>query len=390
MRARSPQVRRMARAKLSSMAHSAIEQCLSKTVLLPVLMLLASVFNARAEITVTDIEGRRITIAAPARHILLASSFQYPALAILDRDAAGRVVGIGGNPGDALPEAEQDLTGKPRVGNTWSQTFSIEKALELKPDVVIASPLTPDWAQRMESAFSKAGIPIVYVDFDEDPFRNTDRSFEILGRVLGAEDRAAEFIEFHRLHVRTITERMKTPGISRPTLLMMSRGPGVPCCLALPANDVKAYFGELGVESITGVTNGAQLQLSLESIIEQDPDIFVAIDLFSDARSMFGQPRSLAHGMAALDALRKETGLREFSALRTGRVHALDAYLMRSPLNFVSFEALAKWVQPGLFADLDPQATLDEINQRFLKTPLKGPFWTGFDPAADRLAGEHR
>ncbi|SFU22531.1 iron complex transport system substrate-binding protein [Mesorhizobium sp. YR577] len=352
--------------------------------------LLASVHIASTEIVLTDIEARELTIAAPARRILLATPSWYPALAILDNEVAKRVIGIGRNPGDTLPEAERDLSGKPRVGSTWSQTFSIEKALELKPDIVIGGRPSRVQSQALESAFAKAGIPVVYVDFDSHPVRDTDRSFEILGRVLGAEDKAAEFVDFYRRHVRTITDRLTTPGLARPTLLMMSRGPSVPCCLASPDNGVTAYFGGLGVENLAGVTNGAPVQFSLESIIERDPDIFVAIDLFSDSRSMFGQPRSLAQGTASLETLKQEPGLRELAAMRNGRVHVLDSYLMRSPLNFVTFEALAKWIHPELFADLDPQATLDEINRRFLKTPLKGPFWTSLDPATDRSFGERR
>lgn len=348
--------------------------------------LLASVPIASAEMVLTDIAGREVTISAPPRRILLTAPSWYPALAILDKEAAKRIVGVARNPGDTLPEAEQDLSGKPRVGTVWSQAFSIEKALELQPDIVIGG--GPSRAQQaLESAFTKAGIPVVYVDFDSNPVRDTDRSFEILGRVLGAEDKAAEFIDFYHGHVRTITDRLKTSGLSRPTLLMMSRGPGVPCCQASPDNGVTAYFGGLGVENIAGATKGAPVQFNLETIIERDPDIFVAIDLFSDSRSMFGQPRSVALGIASLVTLKQEPGIRELAAIRNGRVHALDQYLMRSPLNFVTFEALAKWFHPELFADIDPQATLDEINRRFLKTPLKGPFWTGFDTAADRPSG---
>lgn len=360
---------------------------LSRCLTLSSCLLLLSICASRAEITVTDIAGREVTIAAPPRRILLTTPSWYPALAILDKEAAERVVGIARNPGDALPEAERDLSGKPRMGTVWSQAFSIEKALELQPDIVIGG--GPSRAQQaLESAFAKAGIPVVYVDFDSNPVTDTDRSFAILGRVLGAEDKAAAFIDFYRQHVRAITDRLTTPGLARPTLLMMSRGPGVPCCQASPDNGVTAYFGGLGAQNIAGVTKGAPVQLSREYIIERDPDVFVAMDLFVDSRSMFGQPRSLAQGMNALEALKREPGLRELAAMRSGRVHALDQYLMRSPLNFLTFEVLAKWIHPELFADLDPQATLDEINRRFLKSPLEGPFWVSLDPAADQPSGK--
>jgi iron complex transport system substrate-binding protein len=378
----------MRESRVVSMARSAVERWLYGTLPLLIVTLLTCVCSARADVVVTDIEGREVRLAVPATRILLEETSAYPALAIVDKEAAVRIVGIGTSPADTLPEAEQDLSDKPRVGSTWSGTFSIEKALDLKPDVVIAGWSLRNRSPVVESALAKAGIPVVYVDFDSDPVKNTDRSFEILGRVLGAEDKAAEFIDFYHRQVRMMTDRMTAPGLSRPTLLMMSRGPGVPCCLALPANDVMAYFGERAVENIAGITKGAPVQLNLETIIERDPDIVVAIDLFFDARSMFGQPRSVAQAMASLETLKREPGLRELAAIHTSRVHVLDSYLMRSPLNFLTYEVLVKWVHPELFADLDPQATLDEINRRFLKTPLKGPFWTGFGPAADQPTGE--
>lgn len=352
--------------------------------------LLTSVHIASAEIVLTDIVGREVTIAGPPRRILLTAASWYPALAILDKEAATRIIGIGRNPGDILHEAEQELASKPRVGTIWSMAFSIEKALDLKPDIVIGGPPANAQSHALERAFDKAGIPVVYVDFDQDSVRNTARSFKILGRALGSEDKAAEFLDFYHRHVRTITDRLSSPELSFPKLLMILRGSGVPCCLASPDSGVTAYFGGLGVENIAHARTDTAVPLSLEYIIERDPDIFVAIDLFSDARSMFGQPRSLMQGMASLDTLKQEPGLRELAAMRTGRVNALDSYLMRSPLNFVTFEVLAKWIHPELFADVDPQATLDEINRSFLKTPLKGPFWTGPDPATDQRLGERR
>jgi iron complex transport system substrate-binding protein len=36
---------------------------------------------------------------------------------------------------------------------------------------------------------------------------------------------------------------------------------------------------------------------------------------------------------------------------------------------------MAKWIHPELFADLNPRATLDEINSRFLAVPYRGDYW---------------
>lgn len=61
-------------------------------------LLFVCVSASRTETTLIDIAGRQVTIAAPARRIILVESWYYPALAILDKEVAGRIIGIGGNP----------------------------------------------------------------------------------------------------------------------------------------------------------------------------------------------------------------------------------------------------------------------------------------------------
>ena len=48
----------------------------------------------------------------------------------------------------------------------------------------------------------------------------------------------------------------------------------------------------------------------------------------------------------------------------------------QSPYHFVAIQALAKWIHPDKFKDLDPQATFQELHARFLPIPLTGLFWT--------------
>ena len=38
----------------------------------------------------------------------------------------------------------------------------------------------------------------------------------------------------------------------------------------------------------------------------------------------------------------------------------------QSPYHFVAIQALAKWIHPDKFKDLDPQATYQELHQKFL------------------------
>ena len=49
--------------------------------------------------------------------------------------------------------------------------------------------------------------------------------------------------------------------------------------------------------------------------------------------------------------------------------------MLNSPLDILAVEVLARWIRPELFGDVDPAATLAEINNRFLSVPLEGTQW---------------
>jgi iron complex transport system substrate-binding protein len=48
-----------------------------------------------------------------------------------------------------------------------------------------------------------------------------------------------------------------------------------------------------------------------------------------------------------------------------------------SPYNGLAVVWFAKWLHPELFADVDPDAMVRELHQRFLPLPARGAFWTG-------------
>ncbi|WP_142848370.1 hypothetical protein [Telmatospirillum sp. J64-1] len=62
--------------------------------------------------------------------------------------------------------------------------------------------------------------------------------------------------------------------------------------------------------------------------------------------------------------------------MQDGRVHALWHNFYNSPMNLLAIEALATWIHPELFSDIDPAATLAEINERFLPVPFQGTYWS--------------
>ncbi|SFU23432.1 hypothetical protein SAMN05518861_1722, partial [Mesorhizobium sp. YR577] len=66
--------------------------------------------------------------------------------------------------------------------------------------------------------------------------------------------------------------------------------------------------------------------------------------------------------------------------VRSKRVHGIWTGLIAvPPLNILFIELAAKWLHPERCEDIDPSATLAEINERFLGTPIEGPLWASLE-----------
>ncbi|MCE1709281.1 ABC transporter substrate-binding protein, partial [Enterobacter hormaechei] len=80
----------------------------------------------------------------------------------------------------------------PLIGNTSADSVSAEKVLTLTPDVAIfgLSGHGPGKNSELVQQLEKAGVPVVFVDFRNDPLKNTLPSIRMLGKVLHREEQA--------------------------------------------------------------------------------------------------------------------------------------------------------------------------------------------------------
>ncbi|WP_225771114.1 ABC transporter substrate-binding protein [Inquilinus sp. Marseille-Q2685] len=359
------------------------------------LLALAAALPARAEWprTVTDILGRTVTIGHEPRRILLAEGFQLIALALIDPDPVSRLAGWGGDlekqdPATyALFKARFPAVAEvPVVGLGSGETFSMEKALAVAPDLAIfsawqAAATSPE---AVAKPFEQAGIPVIFVDFYQSPLTHTAPSLRLLGRALGREAAAEAFIAFSEDRLRRIHDRMADAGPG--PRVMLHAYPGLwPCCWSAGSGSLGEVITLLGGRNIGAerfpTPNGGQLDP--EYVLAADPEVYIATGL-----SQFDQPGSISIGSGVeaatargrLRTVAAEPGLAGLSAMRQGRVHALWNFFNGGPLSIVGIEAMARWIRPELFGDLDPARTLAEINHRFLAVPFTGTYWVSLHP----------
>lgn len=218
----------------------------------------------------------------------------------------------------------EEAKAAPSIGSLTDP--NIEKIVELKPDVVIAS---THFKEDVAKKLSDLGIKIIVINDSE----NIDGAYESInkvGEILNAKDKAKEVVNSNKEKIEEIKEKVKD------------------------AEAPKAYyvvgFGKNGDFTATGDTfTGEMLELaggnniakdatlwsySLEKIIENDPEYIII---------------SKNYGMK--DEFIATEGYKELSAVKNNKVFEIDDNLVsrQGPRIAEGVEALAKILHPNLF-----------------------------------------
>lgn len=369
---------------------------LSRLLLVIGALLFALALPARAEpITVTDLLGRSVTLPAAAKRIVLAQGRQLNALGLIHPDPISLLAGWGADHRRQNPDAYARYLAKfpaieavPTVGDGGTQDgFSFEKAVSLSPDLVILSRSlagTRTGPGDLVERFEAAGIKVAVIDFFLQPMRDTLPSLRILGKLVGQQEQAQAYIRFYEERRSLIEERLR--GAERPSVFMHAHAGGFDCCQTPGKGTFDDFITAAGGRNIAAaILPGATGQISLEQLLAADPAIYVATGGTHLAKLnglVLGLGVSRETATQSFAALLGKPGIAALAAVRNRRAYGLWHLFNDTPLHIVAIERLATWFHPDRFADVDPQATLDEISRRFSAIPLDGALWIdGAGPA---------
>jgi iron complex transport system substrate-binding protein len=344
--------------------------------------------HAQDGIVITDVAGRTVKLQQPAKRILLGEGRQLLALALLHPEPVALLAGW---PADL---SRQDPTTYARyrakfpkidevtiVGRGTADTFSVEQSLALQPDIAIFSGGYGPSSRSTEiiAQMEAAGIPVVFIDFVARPLENTLPSIRILGQVLGREEAAADYSAFYEAHMRRITDRLAASKPKPPNVFMHAHAGLGECCNSPGRATIGAFIDAAGGHNIAAdILKQPFAQLNLEYVISRAPDIYVGtggIHLIGKGGLVMGPGIDANTSRQALAQVVQHAGLAALGAVQQGRVHGIWHLFANVPMNFLAVEALAKWFHPELFQDIDPDASLRELNERFLSVPLEGTYW---------------
>lgn len=359
-----------------------------KRLLTMLVMLMAAIQMVTAkETTLNDVLGREVTVDLPAKRIV--NLFYYvDYIAVGGVDSFDNVVGFSKyvwetwtpRNWDLFKQAMPQLANIADVGEVETGTFSIEKVLELKPDLIIMA----DWQYQAVSSdlglIEAANIPIIVLDYNKEEVESHVKSTELLGQITGQSERAQAIIDNYTGIIKHIHETVDKANRPRPKAYLEfgKRGP----------NDVGTTYGDnmwgklielARGENISKPFVGAWGKLNPEQVISIDPDvIFISgaeNEYHDETDGMaigIGVPVDFAQKRLAGFAVRETW--QELQAIKNKRIYGLYHGASRNSADGAAVQFVAKQLYPDLFADLDPEETYLNYWRTFLPVVPEGSF----------------
>ncbi len=349
---------------------------------------------------ITDVTGRKVELDLPVKRAIVGEARQVHVIAALKRDETfDTIVGwrddlVKKDPDSYVAYAERfpQVEKLPRFGYIPQGDFSLETAITLSPDVITLNLEAEKSAKEsgFEEKAAAAGIKIVYLDFRINPDKNSEASVEILGKLFGAEERAAEFIAYRRKEIARVTDRLAgVRDLKRPNVFI-ERAPGISgennCCRTFGPVNFGAMVDLAGGHNIAdGIIKSTFGDLNPEQLVVADPDHVIVTGSNWAAESDInqfvpvGRGADMALSRERLANLMKRTPFPELKAVRQGNVHAVWHQFYGAPYEFFPIQQFAKWFHPELFADLDPEKNFEEFHRRFLPVTYKPGYFASLE-----------
>ncbi|WLS80618.1 ABC transporter substrate-binding protein [Erwinia pyri] len=356
-------------------------------VLATLLALSSSALATTYPVTLTDSDGKQITLQQEPQRVVLQDGRDILTLALLDRDdpfhrlvAWNNLLKKSDAPTWALmekkwPEAKKILD----MGFSDKGEVNLESVVAEHPDLMIAQLRSkPSLVQGgVLDKMKQLGIPVLFIDTFEHPVEDTPKSITALGVALNREPEAKEYTDFYQQHYQAIVTKTREVKPQPQVFIEAKAGLGglESCCFTHAHVGWGAMVEAVGAKNIgSGLLPGATGDISLEKVIAMKPDVYIVSGSQwaskTNAAVPFGYNVTQEQVDKAFNNMKQRPGFAEISAIKNDRFYGLYHNFYNHPYNIVGLEYLAKFIYPQQFTQLDPANTWKEIVTRFTKVPL--------------------
>ena len=353
------------------------------------LLPLAAALPHRARATlppITDAIGHQVTLPALPERIV--TIFNFEELTAIGGPAVwDRVVGLGRKQWAGYRTANWArfsaaipcLTQIADVGIADDKSFSVERTLGLRPDLLIVHEFAFRSMAPLMEQITAAGVPILVIDYNaQDPARHVASTLA-MGAVAGTPDRARALADLYLDRTRDTARRVAGRPSPRAYVEAGSAGAGT---YGNTYNN--AMWGRM-LEA-AGATNIARdriptgwAPMSAEAVLAAEPAY-----IFILGSSWANQPNAVRAGYdydqettrRSLLPYLDRPGWAALPAIRNGELHAIETGLSRSLPDWIATQYMAKQFFPDAFADVDPVADLRRYHEQFLPVRFEGTWMT--------------
>lgn len=337
--------------------------------------------------TYTDMAGRKVTLSTDIKKIVLIRSMDvYYMSAILGKEFDKKVVGLG------LSFKDSDIDGYKKysevfdmdkiksLGSIYDDAISLESVVNLDPDLIVVD--TQFKSKSCVNKMIEAGLPVVFTDMNTDPFHGVQKSMLMLGEMLGEENKVKKMVEDANKKTDSVlakVDKLLKAGTKRPTLYF-EMGNVTPSEIGGTRGDTSNGWGylwnRLGADNI-GVGQGSN-PLNPEKVLTANPDVIVIggsnWDPNADIMRM-GYYVTKDQASAHLDKyVQKRAGWSDLSAIKNKRLYAIHFNYTVYPYNYCGVEAMAKFLFPDEFKDLNPEKDRKEFFDKYMPVKYSGLF----------------
>lgn len=320
--------------------------------------------NAETQ-TIIDMRGRSVEIPADLERIVAVGCALRPVCYL---QAENMVVGVEAseqedNVSCAYRHVNHDLFASlPVIGDGGSSgvTINEEALMEAAPQLVICDSLSADEADNLQQ---KTGIPFVCLDqpetvFDDKYYNN----LELLGKVLGKEERAADVVNYIKevdndLEQRSAASENANNNTAYAAGINFRGGHGF--------DGTEANFQPFIACNIDNVADGhgsdGAFTIDLETVSAAQPDY-----IFMECGNLPLIKENYDTNPAYYQALK---------AVQDSHTYSLISYRFYSTnveLALANCYQVGAMVYPDSFSDVNPTEKLDEISEFFLGEKLSG------------------
>lgn len=356
---------------------------------LAAVMLFAALQAAAGVKTITDVMGREVKVDVPVKRAIL--TFYYPDyIAVTGAENFKNVVGISRefwekfNPGSWKLFAEKipELKDIADVGYVVSNTFSTEKALSLKPDVLVIPKVQFGALEGEISRFEEAGVPVVVVDFNDQTVENHVLSARIFGELAQTQNRAEEITKDYSEGMAEIERRIKEANLPKPKIYMEFGDKGPQEYSYTWGNNMwGAIMARVGGDNISAPHIETWGQINPEQLLTSKPEVIILTGTENNADKV-SEITAMGIGIAEADARRRmqgfidgRAGWADLPAVKNNRVYGIYQTASRSLSDLASAQFIAKALYPETFADIDPEKTYQDYHRKYLPIVPEGTFF---------------